>query len=68
MTKSGGLQDPFLFFFLIDFIYLFLEQGEGKEKEREENRLPLARPHLGATGYLTGNQSRDISVYRPVNA
>ena len=25
------------FFFLKDFIYLFLERGEGREKERERN-------------------------------
>ena len=34
-----------LFFFFKDFIYLFFERGEGKEKERERNIdvwLPLA--------------------------
>ena len=33
-----------------DFIYLFLERGEGREKERERHTnvwLPLARPLLG---------------------
>ena len=41
----------FLFFgFFKDFIYLFLERGEGKEKERERSInvwLPLACPLLG---------------------
>ena len=43
-----------IFAFLKDFIYLFLERGEGREKEREENInvwLPLAHP----TGDLTCN-------------
>ena len=34
-----------------DFIYLLLERGEGREKERERNikvLLPLVRPLLGA--------------------
>ena len=33
-----------------DYIYLFLERGEGREKERERNInawLPLVRPLLG---------------------
>ena len=39
-------------YFLKDFIYLFLETGEGKEKERERNVsvwLPLIHlpPHWG---------------------
>ena len=49
-----------------DFIYLFLEGGEGGEEERERNidRLPLAHPQLGIwpatqacarTGNRTGN-------------
>ena len=36
--------------FFKDFIYLFLDRGEGKEKERERNIhvwLPLTRPLLG---------------------
>ena len=28
-----------------DFIYLFLEKGEGKEKERESNTDQLAHAH-----------------------
>ena len=40
----------YIFLFLKDSIYLFLERWEGREKERERNinvRLPLARPLLG---------------------
>ena len=38
------------FLFLKDFIYLFLERGERRKKERGRNinQLPLAHPHLGA--------------------
>ena len=39
-----------LVYFLKDFIYLFLERGEGREKERERNInvwLPLVRSPLG---------------------
>ena len=39
----------FLKTFLKDFIYLFFERGEGREKERERNItvwLPLACPQL----------------------
>ena len=38
------------FLFLKYFIYLFLERGEGREKEREINihvLLPLTCPQLG---------------------
>ena len=57
---------PFLIFFnLKDFIYLFLERGEGREKERERNIhvwLPLTGPLLGTwpasrACVLTGNQT-----------
>ena len=51
-----------------DFIYLSLERGEGREKERERTInvwLPLERPPLGpcrATQAcaLTGNQTGDL--------
>ena len=42
--------DLSLSFFKKDFIYLFLERGEGSENERERNInvcLPLAHPLLG---------------------
>ena len=63
----------FLFFFK-DFIYLLLERGEGKEKERERNSsvwLPLARPPLGnwpttQACALTGNRTSDPLVRRLV--
>ena len=56
-----------------DFIYLFLERGEGREKERERNInvwLPLACPLLGTwpttqACALTGNQTCDPLVHRP---
>ena len=54
------------------FIYLFLERGVGREKERERNidRLPLAHPRPGTwpstqTCALTGNQTGDLLVLRP---
>ena len=57
------------FNFLKDFIYLFLERGEGKEKERERNidvwllpARPLLGPGLHATQAfaLTGNRTGDV--------
>ena len=37
-----------LFFFFLDFIYLFLDRVEGREKDRSINMwLPLMRPLLG---------------------
>ena len=53
-------------------MYLFLERGEGREKERERNInvwLPLTRPLLGTwpatqACALTGNQTCDLLVYR----
>ena len=61
------------FFFKKDFIYLFLDRGEGREKERERNNvwLPLMRPLLGTwpstqACALTGNQTRDPLVHRLV--
>ena len=60
-------------FFFKDFIYLFLEGGEGKEKERERSInvwLPLACPPLGTwpatqACTLTGNLTRDPLVHSP---
>ena len=51
--------------FLKEFIYLFLEREEGREKERERNIsvwLPIMHPQLGTwpapqTRALTGNQT-----------
>ena len=54
-------------------IYLFLERGERREKERERKidvYLPLAHPLLGTwpttqACALTGNQTGDPLVLRP---
>ena len=64
-------------FFKKDFIYLFLETGEGREKERERNIsvwLPLMFPTTGDLAQwlatqacaLTGNQTSDLLVRRLV--
>ena len=59
-----SLKDPWIVsVFLKDFIYLFLERGEGREKERERNInvwLPLVCPTPGTwpatqACVLTGN-------------
>ena len=63
---------PRSFSFLKDFIYLFLESGEGKEKERERSInvwLPLMGPLLETSPTtqacaLTGNLTRDTLVLR----
>ena len=64
-----------IFFSLLKiFIYLFLERGEGKEKERERNInvwVPLTCPLLGTwpttqACALTGNQTSDLLVHKPV--
>ena len=56
-----------------DFIYLFLERGEGMEKEKERNIsvwLPLMHPQTGTwpttqAHALTGNRTGDSLVHRP---
>ena len=59
--------------FFLDFTYLFVERGDGREKERERNIsvwLPLIRPLL-ETGTamqacaLTVNRTHDSLVHRP---
>ena len=58
-------------FFFKDCIYLFLDRGEGWEKERERNInvwLPLTHPLLGtcpATQACALNHTGDPLVYRP---
>ena len=56
------------FFFFKDFIYLFLERGERKEKEREWNInvwLPLVCSPTGAQACaLTGNGTGNTLVRR----
>ena len=57
----GDLVFMIYLFFNKDFIYLFLERGEGKEKERERNIevwLPLLCPQLGD---LAHNQARALA-------
>ena len=64
---------PMFLSFFKDFIYLFLERGERREKERERNIsvwLPLIHPLLGTWPTtqdcaLTGNQTGDPLVLRP---
>ena len=61
-------------FFKKDFIYFFLDRGEGREKEeKERNRnvwLPLMYPLLGTWSTtqacaLTGNRPHNPLVCRP---
>ena len=62
-----------MLYFLKIFIYLFLERGEGREKEWERNLsvwLPRMCPLLGTwpttqACALTGNQTSDPLVCRP---
>ena len=62
-----------LFSLLFFLIHLFLERGEGREKERERNInvwLPLSCPLSGAwpatqSCVLTGNQTGNPLVLRP---
>ena len=64
----------FIFYFLKDFIYFFLERGEGRENERERNInvwLLLRTCTQGAwpatqACALTGNQTSDPLVHRPL--
>ena len=58
-----------VFYFFKDFIYLFLERGKGREKERERNInvwLPLTRPLLGTwPATLTGNWTAKLLFHGP---
>ena len=64
---------PEIFLFFKDFIYLFLERGEGREKVTERNInvwLPLVCPLLGTWAAtqvcaLTGNRTQGPLVCRP---
>ena len=61
-------------FILKEIIYLFLDSGEGREKERKRNTnvwLPLVHPLLGTwpatqACALTGNRTGNALVCRPV--
>ena len=51
-------------------LFIFQEVGREKERERNINRLPLTRPHLGTWPAtqpfaLTRNPNGDRSVHRP---
>ena len=67
-----SLASPFTFFKKKYFIYLFLERGERREKERERNIsvwLPFTWPPLGThpttqTCALTGNRTSNPLVLR----
>ena len=76
MVSNDLLQVMTIFkwnFFKEDFIYLFLDRGEAREKERERSInvwLPLTHPLLGTwlatlLCALTGNQTSDSLVLRP---
>ena len=63
-----GPETPFTFI-LKESVYVFLERGEGREKERERNIswLPLAHPQPGTWAAtqaraLTRNRTPDLSV------
>ena len=71
---SGSVKlTSFIIIIFKDFIYLFLERGEGGEKERERNInvwLPLTWPPLETwpatqACALAGNQTSDPLVCRP---
>ena len=63
-----------LVLFFKDFIYLFSESGEGRDRgkerlvcERNFNQLPLTHPQLGPTSQaciLTGNRTSNLSACR----
>ena len=67
------LSFPILSFFKKSLFYLFLDRGEGRDKERERNLnvwLPLMHPQLGTwpatqACALTGSQTSDPLVHRP---
>ena len=70
---SNSVEKQILGFFKKDFIYLFLEKGEGKEEERERDInawLPLLHPLLRTwpttqACTLTGNRTSDPLVHKP---
>ena len=76
-SPSCTLQLTALFYFLLfflkkkkTFIYLFLEEGEGRERNINV-QLPLTHPPPGTwlatqASALTGNQTGDPLVHRPV--
>ena len=67
----GQNKFPNFFHIFKDFIYLFLERGRDREREKNINVwLPLGHPLLGTwpatqACALMGNQTRDPLVHRP---
>ena len=74
-TMIGPWNLYFYFLLFLDFVYLFLERGEGREKKRERNIsawLLLTHPLLGTwprpttqACALTGNQTSNHLFQRP---
>ena len=51
------------FVFFLDFIYLFLESGKGREKEREKNiHVWEKHPSIASRMPPTGNPARNPSM------
>ena len=49
-SKGQGFQRSLLNIYFFNFIYFFVQTGDGREKEKERNInvwLPLAHPHTG---------------------
>ena len=73
IVEPKGTGSIVLFFFFNDLICLFLERGEGREKEWERNIsvwLPLVYPSPGTwpatqACALTGNRTGDPLIHRP---
>ena len=77
MTSWGdnGIANPICFFFFFSkILFIYLEGGEGKEKNREKNInvwLPLTCPLLRTwpttqACALTGNQTGNPFIHRPM--
>ena len=69
----ASLSPPFTFIFKKDFIYSFVENREGREKEKDRNInvwLSLMHPLLGTRPatqacVLSGHRTNDPLVHRP---
>ena len=79
LTERSSHKRPHIIWFLRDLIYLFLERGGGREKERErninaQNKHWLVASHTPPTGdlaatqvcVLIGNRTSNVSVFRSV--
>ena len=78
LSSYGGREGererlPFIFYFILNFTYLFLETKEGRKREGEKHQCVVASrvpPPLGTwpatqACALTGNQTGDTLVHRP---